>query len=79
MGSVREDVGFGGAGRPHSALAHLPFQAIDAAAQLVELALAGQSKILEQLIAVALQLTFGLLFQLRRIATEGPQHILHKG
>ena len=79
MGPVGGEVGIGDARRPQAALTHLPFQAIDAAAKLIELALAGQTKVLEQLVAVALQLTLGLLLQLRRIATEGPQHILHKG
>ena len=54
-------------------------QPIDAPAQLVELPLPGQAQILEQLVAIALQLPFGFLLQAGGFTAQGPQYVIHQG
>jgi hypothetical protein len=48
-----------------AALPQLLLQPVNPSAQLIDLPLACQAQVLEQLVAVALQLALGLLFQFR--------------
>ena len=54
-------------------------QPVDAAPQLVDLPLTGQSEIQEQLVAVALELPLRLLLHFRGFPPDGLEHIIHQG
>ena len=54
------------------------FQPVDAAPQFVDLPLAGEPKILEQLVAVALELPLRLLLDFRGLSPQGLEHVIHE-
>ena len=52
------------------------FQPVDAAPQFVDLPLAGEPKILEQLVAVAFELPLRLLLDFRGLSPQGLEHVI---
>jgi apolipoprotein N-acyltransferase len=60
------------------ALAQGLLEPVDAAAQFIELPLLGEAQVLEQLVAIALQLAAGLLFKAWGFSAQGTQHVLHE-
>ena len=60
-------------------MAQLPLESVEAAAQLIDLPLACQAEIGQQVIAVALELPLRLLFQLRVLTAKSFEHVLHQG
>ena len=54
------------------------FQPVDAASQFVDLPLAGEPKILEQLVAVAFELPLRLLLDFRGLSPQGLEHVIHE-
>ena len=56
----------------------LPLPPVDPTSQLVQFAVARQPEVGQQVVAVALQLPFGLLLQLRVLAPQRLEYVLHQ-
>ena len=60
-------------------LAKLLFKAIDAATQFIHFLLAGQTEILQKVVAVAFQISTHLLFEFRCLSAQSLEHVINQG